>query len=178
MPRGGDVATQIQLDKNGDEVSKQRQETEVEKGGPEWVSLLPNLLLWVVRHWNRLPRAAVMAPIMPEFKKHLDKALRHRAWFLGGPVWSQELNLIILRGLFQLGIFYDSVSEPLGLFQEGLKTFVSPPFHLSEGTPLLKMEWRISRSPVQDTCGWVLQYLCYWLLWLHPVSEQTGANSY
>ena len=40
-----------------------------------------------------------------EFKKHLDNALRHMVRFLGGPVWSQELDLIILMSPFQLGIF-------------------------------------------------------------------------
>ena len=29
-------------------------------------------------------------------------------WFLGGPVWSQELDSVILMGLFQLGLFADS----------------------------------------------------------------------
>ena len=29
----------------------------------------------VVGHWNRLPREAVMAPSLSEFKKHLDEAL-------------------------------------------------------------------------------------------------------
>ena len=31
----------------------------------------------VVGHWNRLPRAAVTAPSLPEFKKCLDSALRN-----------------------------------------------------------------------------------------------------
>ena len=30
-------------------------------------------------------------------------------WFLGGPVWNQELDMVILMGPFQLGIFYDSM---------------------------------------------------------------------
>lgn len=25
---------------------------------------------------------------LPEFKEHLDNALKHMAWCLGGPVWS------------------------------------------------------------------------------------------
>lgn len=32
----------------------------------------------VVGHWNRLPRAAVTAPSLTEFKKCLDNGLRHR----------------------------------------------------------------------------------------------------
>ncbi|KFO04291.1 hypothetical protein N312_03945, partial [Balearica regulorum gibbericeps] len=31
----------------------------------------------VVGHWNRLPRAVVMAPSLSEFKEHLDDALSH-----------------------------------------------------------------------------------------------------
>ena len=32
----------------------------------------------VVGYWDRLPRAAVTALSLTEFKKHLDNALRHR----------------------------------------------------------------------------------------------------
>ena len=63
----------------------------------------------MVGHWDRLPRAVVMALSLPEFKKRLDNALRHRVWFLGDPVWSQELDLMILVGPFQLKIFYDPI---------------------------------------------------------------------
>lgn len=31
-----------------------------------------------------------------ELKESLGNALRHRAWILGGPVWSQELDSLIL----------------------------------------------------------------------------------
>lgn len=34
-------------------------------------------------------------------------ALRDRVWIRGGSVWSLELDLVILMGPFQLGIFYD-----------------------------------------------------------------------
>lgn len=46
----------------------------------------------VVGHWDRLPRDVDTALRLPEFKKHLDSALRHVVWFLGGPVWSQKLD--------------------------------------------------------------------------------------
>jgi len=46
---------------------------------------------------------------MPEFKKYLDSAPRHGIWFLGRPVWSQGLDLMVLVTHFQLGIFYDSM---------------------------------------------------------------------
>ena len=52
-----------------------------------------------------------MALSTPEFKKCLDGALRHTLWFLGGSVWSQELDMMILRSLFQLRIFYDFVND-------------------------------------------------------------------
>ena len=37
----------------------------------------------------------------------MGSALRDRVWILSGPVWSLELDLVILVGPFQLGIFYD-----------------------------------------------------------------------
>ena len=46
---------------------------------------------------------------MLEFKECLDTAVRHRVCILGGAVWSQELDSVILTSPFQLWIFYDSV---------------------------------------------------------------------
>ena len=54
----------------------------------------------MVGHWDRLPREVVTAPSLPEFKKHSDSALSHMVWFLGGPLWSQELDPMILVGPF------------------------------------------------------------------------------
>lgn len=51
------------------------------------------MVLWC---WNRLLRDVVAAPSLPNFMKHLDNALRHVVWY---PI-----------GLFQVRIFYDSVS--------------------------------------------------------------------
>ena len=36
-------------------------------------------------------------PQVPEFKECSDSTLRHRVWILGGPVWSQELDSMLLR---------------------------------------------------------------------------------
>jgi len=47
------------------------------------------------------------SPKLTEFQKHLDNTLTY-IWFWGGPMWSQELDSMILVGPFQLGIFYDS----------------------------------------------------------------------
>jgi len=41
----------------------------------------------MVVHWNRLPREVIMALNLLEFKKHLDDALSHMVWSVGGPVW-------------------------------------------------------------------------------------------
>ena len=43
------------------------------------------------------------------FKEHLDSALRQGSNF-GWSVWSQELDLMILMGLFQLRVYHDSYS--------------------------------------------------------------------
>lgn len=47
-------------------------------------------------------------PQVLEFKEHLDTALRQRVWIRGGAVWGQELDLMILLGPSQLGMFCDS----------------------------------------------------------------------
>ena len=48
-------------------------------------------------------------PRVLEFRECLDAAPRHRVCFLGGPVCSQELDLMIPVGIFHLGIFYASM---------------------------------------------------------------------
>ena len=64
---------------------------------------------WGVHSLNEHFPEVVTAPSLPEFKKHLDNALRTMVWFLGGPVRSQRLEWMILMGPFQLEIFYDSL---------------------------------------------------------------------
>lgn len=44
---------------------------------------------------------------LPEFKEHWT-LLSDIVWILGGPLWSQELDSMILMGHFQLGMLYDS----------------------------------------------------------------------
>lgn len=55
------------------------------------------------RCWG--PQGSGHNPKLPELKKHLDTALRHSNWILGGPVRSLELHLMLLMGPFQLWIF-------------------------------------------------------------------------
>ena len=62
-----------------------------------------------VGHWDRLLR--VTAPSLLEFKKCLDKVLRHRVGVLGGPLCSQELDSVVLVYLFQPRVFGDSVTS-------------------------------------------------------------------
>lgn len=45
----------------------------------------------------------------PEFKKRLDSVLSHRVRLLGCPVQGQKLDLMILKGPFQLNVLYDSM---------------------------------------------------------------------
>lgn len=50
-----------------------------------------------------------MLVFSPSTLARLDAtALRHAGWFLGGPPQSQELDMMVLMGAFQLGIFCDS----------------------------------------------------------------------
>jgi len=44
-----------------------------------------------------------------QWRLSLDSALRHRVWVWGGTLWSRGLDLMILVGPFQLGVFCDSV---------------------------------------------------------------------
>lgn len=64
----------------------------------------------VVEHQNSFPREVVTAPNLSEFKKGLDNAFRHGVGFLGCPAQGQQLDSMILMGLFQLRIFYDSIA--------------------------------------------------------------------
>lgn len=40
---------------------------------------------------------------------HLDNTCRCTIWILGSPVWSWELDSMILEGIFLLSIYYDSM---------------------------------------------------------------------
>ena len=66
---------------------------------------------------EQAPQGSGHGPKLLEFKKRLDNALSHTVWFLGGPVWSQELDSMILMGLFQLRISYDSINTLLRWMQ-------------------------------------------------------------
>ena len=59
--------------------------------------------------WNRLLRAVVTAPNLLVYKESLDNAFIHRVCILGGPEWSQELDLMMILVSFQLRIFYISM---------------------------------------------------------------------
>lgn len=73
------------------------------RGGSDWISG-KGYTERVFGHWNRFPREMAMASSLLEFKKHLDDAFKHGLMFLGGPVWSQKLELVILVGPIQLTI--------------------------------------------------------------------------
>jgi len=65
-------------------------------------------------HTQRLaedPQGSAHSPKLPEFKEHLDNALRHKVWILGGPMWSWRLELMILLSSFQFRIFCDSMNS-------------------------------------------------------------------
>ena len=48
----------------------------------------------------------------PELLEFKDSALRTGVWLLGGPVWSQELDSMIITGPFQFGTMI--LRSPLG----------------------------------------------------------------
>lgn len=61
------------------------------------------------------------SPELTELKDCLDAAFRHRVCFLGGAVWSQGLDLVILVGAFHLGTSRGSVNRvPLPCVQNFL----------------------------------------------------------
>lgn len=63
----------------------------------------------MVGHCNRLHMAVVIALCLSQFNKHMDNTLSCMVLILGGTMWSQELDLMIFMGPFQLRIFYDSM---------------------------------------------------------------------
>lgn len=48
----------------------------------------------------QVPQGSGHSPKLSEFKKFSDSALRQIVWFLCGPMWRQELVLMILKGAF------------------------------------------------------------------------------
>ena len=61
---------------------------------------------------EQAPQDSGLSTKKPEFKKHLDNVLSHRNLFLGA-VWSQDLDLKIFVGPFQLEPLYDSMKSTL-----------------------------------------------------------------
>lgn len=58
-----------------------------------------------------------MAQSLLQFKKHLNSAFRHTVWFLGDPMWSKELDSMILMKTFLLRLYYDSKIKDFYLFE-------------------------------------------------------------
>lgn len=45
---------------------------------------------------QEVPGAVDHGPKQPEFKECLDSALTHTVWFLGGSVWRQDLDSVVV----------------------------------------------------------------------------------
>lgn len=60
-------------------------------------------------------------------------------WFLGDPVWSKELDSWILTGLFQPGIFCDSMTSSLPKHNTGQVTDVTQS-HIKSASEYWKLE--------------------------------------
>lgn len=69
----------------------------IPRGGSDWILGKGSSL----RGWPGTGKA-VTAPGLLEFKKHLDNSLKQMVCFLGGPLWSLELDSSVLVGSFQL----------------------------------------------------------------------------
>ena len=63
----------------------------------------------VVRHWNRLPKEVVDAPLLKAFKARLDVALGSLVWWLATLRITGGLKLDDHGGPFQPRPFYDSM---------------------------------------------------------------------
>ena len=48
------------------------------------------------------PQGSGHGPELLEFKEHLDMTLKHWVCILGGPVWSQGLDSVVVVGPLQL----------------------------------------------------------------------------
>lgn len=86
-------------------------------------------LFCVGRSWNMLSRAIVKAEGLLEFKQCSVSSLICRVWILGGPVWSQELDLILVDAFQPRTLFtplrklpMPTRSKWLRLNQETVKT--------------------------------------------------------
>lgn len=66
-----------------------------------------------------------------DFRKGLDNTLRCRVWIVGGPVLNQELDMMILVGLFQLVIFCDSLKSANWIDLSSVYFLLSPWYILS-----------------------------------------------
>ena len=64
----------------------------------------------VVKHWNRLPKEVVDAPLLEAFKARLDVALGSLVWWLATLHIAEGLKLDDHYGPFQPRPFYDSVT--------------------------------------------------------------------
>jgi len=78
--------------------------------GESHVECPENILHQRVVGMEQAPWGSGHSSEQPEFEDHLDSALRHRVWILGGPVWCQGLDSVILWVPSSLGYYYDSVS--------------------------------------------------------------------
>ena len=63
----------------------------------------------VVRHWNRLPKEVVDAPLLKAFKARLDVALDSLVWWLATLHIAGGLKLNDHCGSFQPRLFCDSM---------------------------------------------------------------------
>lgn len=102
----------------------------------------------MVRHWYRLPTAAVVIINLSVFKKHLDLAFRNMAWILDDPIWSHELDSY--GSLPAQGILWCYSMIGLAKMMPDFQNFRF----------CWRSCWKLHRKPVLHD----ISYLCHWTL--------------
>ena len=126
----------------------------------------------VIRHWNRLSRAVVMALSLPDFNKCLDNRVRDRVWLLGS-------NFTVESGV--------GVDDPCG----SLPTWDILWFYETQSHPcILNSIWLSTDDPQASFFQYVIHFLSSYLteasmqvwqkniIWVNVESSDFNSNKW